>query len=141
MRPKSLILLALALGCGLVASIGISQVMEHNSKPGAKLETVPIYIAVHNINLGDTIDEKMVSYQEWPKDKVRAREWFLEAIRIDPDQATAHLNLGTLYLDEGSDGKARDSFQRALELNPDDGEARYQLGRIGSRRGDRPEGR
>lgn len=71
MRPKSLLLLALALGCGLVASIGISQVMDRNANPHSKLETVPIYVALHNINLGDPIDAKtMLSLQEWPKDKV-----------------------------------------------------------------------
>jgi pilus assembly protein CpaB len=70
MRPKSLLLLALALGCGLVASIGISQVMDRNSKPQAALETTPIYVAKHNINLGDPIDASMLSLQEWPKDKV-----------------------------------------------------------------------
>ena len=70
MRPKSLLLLALALGCGLVASIGISQVMDRNSNRQAKLETVPIYVALHNINLGDPIDAEMLSLQEWPKDKV-----------------------------------------------------------------------
>jgi pilus assembly protein CpaB len=68
MRPKSLLLLALALGCGLVASIGISQVMDR--KPQMKLETVPIYVAVHNINLGDPIEANMLSLEEWPKDKV-----------------------------------------------------------------------
>jgi pilus assembly protein CpaB len=70
MRPKSLLLLALALGCGLVASIGISQVMDRRGKSPAGIETVPIFVALHNINLGDPIDEKMVSLQEWPKDKV-----------------------------------------------------------------------
>jgi pilus assembly protein CpaB len=70
MRPKSLILLILALGCGLVASIGISQVMERNSKRPAAAETTPIYVALHSINLGDPIDASMVSLQEWPKDKV-----------------------------------------------------------------------
>ena len=71
MRPKSLLLLALALGCGLVASIGISQVMERNShRPAAKIDTVPIYIALHAINTGDPIDASMLSLQEWPKDKV-----------------------------------------------------------------------
>jgi pilus assembly protein CpaB len=71
MRPKSLLLLALALGCGLVASIGISQVMDRNGHSEAKIETVPIYVALHNINLGDPIDVgKMLSLQEWPKDKV-----------------------------------------------------------------------
>lgn len=68
MRPKSLMLLALALGCGLVASIGISQVMERPAQ--VKLETAPVYVAKHNINIGDPIDVDMLSLQEWPKDKV-----------------------------------------------------------------------
>lgn len=70
MRPKSLILLALALGCGLVASIGISQVLDSQNRQQASIETVPIYVAMHNINLGDPVDDGMVSLQEWPKDKV-----------------------------------------------------------------------
>lgn len=69
MRPKSLVLLVLALGCGLVASIGISQVLDRNSRRPSAVETVPIYVALHNINLGDPIDAKMVELQEWPKDK------------------------------------------------------------------------
>ena len=68
MRPKSLILLALALGCGLVASIGISQVLEGN-RPVA-VETSPIYVALQNINVGDPLTDTMVSLEEWPKDKV-----------------------------------------------------------------------
>ena len=70
MRPKSLILLALALGCGLVASLGISQVLDSKNGQVAVVETVPIYVALHNINLGDPIDEGMVSLEEWPKSKV-----------------------------------------------------------------------
>ena len=69
MRPKSLILLALALGCGLIASIGISQVLDSKNKV-AVLETVPIYVALQNINLGDPLDDGMVSLEEWPKSKV-----------------------------------------------------------------------
>ncbi len=68
MRPKSLILLALALGCGLVASIGISQVLDGN-KPAA-VETTPIYVALRNVNVGDPLTDKMVSLEEWPKDRV-----------------------------------------------------------------------
>ncbi|MEM8864229.1 MAG: Flp pilus assembly protein CpaB [Planctomycetota bacterium] len=71
MKPKSLLLLALAGGCGLVASIGISQVMDSNARlGGAALETAPIYVALHNINLNDPIDASMVSLMEWPKDKI-----------------------------------------------------------------------
>ena len=69
MRPKSLILLGLALGCGLVASIGISQVLDGNNKPAA-VETSPIYVALQNVNVGDPFTDKMVSLEEWPKDKV-----------------------------------------------------------------------
>jgi pilus assembly protein CpaB len=69
MRPKSLILLALALGCGLVASIGISQVLDGNNKPAA-VETAPIYVALQNVNVGDPLTDKMVALEEWPKDKV-----------------------------------------------------------------------
>jgi pilus assembly protein CpaB len=59
----------MALGCGLVATIGIGQVMERG-KAGPTVETVPIFIALHNINLGDPIEAGMVSLEEWPKDKV-----------------------------------------------------------------------
>ena len=70
MRPKSLMLLVLALGCGLVAAVGIGQVMDRNAKQPQATETTPIYVALHNINLGDPIDAAMVSLQEWPKDRV-----------------------------------------------------------------------
>ena len=68
MSPKSLVLLAIALGCGLVASIAISQVID--SKNQAVVDTTPIYVAMQNINLGDPVDDTMVSLQEWPSDKV-----------------------------------------------------------------------
>lgn len=70
MRPKSLVLLALALGCGLVASVGISQILDQSNKQAVAVETVPIYVALQNINLGDPINDGMVSLQEWPKSKV-----------------------------------------------------------------------
>lgn len=70
MSPKSLVLLAIALGCGLVASIAISQVIDNNKQNQAVAETTPIYVATQNINLGDPVDDSMVSLQEWPKDKV-----------------------------------------------------------------------
>ena len=61
------------------------------------------------------------------EDKRQAKDFFIKAIRYNQDQASAHLNLGKLYMDEGSFGKAHDSFQRALKVNPDYTEARYNL--------------
>lgn len=73
MRPKSLILLALALGCGLAASVGISQIMDANANRSAtEVGSTPIYVALHNINLGDPINANMVTLQEWPSNNLPA---------------------------------------------------------------------
>jgi len=68
MRSKSLMLLALALGCGLIASIGISQVMDRQG--GAALETEPIYVASLDIMVGEAITPEMVKIEDWPKSKI-----------------------------------------------------------------------
>jgi pilus assembly protein CpaB len=72
MRAKSMALLMLALGCGLVASIGITQVMaKRNTDPsGPAAETVPIFVAVKDIPLGEPLSSAMVKQEPWPKDKV-----------------------------------------------------------------------
>ena len=70
MRPKSLILLVLALGCGLVASIGISQVMDRSASRKATIETEAILIAKVDINLSDRITPELIKLDEWPKAKL-----------------------------------------------------------------------
>ncbi|REJ67269.1 MAG: Flp pilus assembly protein CpaB [Planctomycetota bacterium] len=51
MRPKSLILLGLALGCGLIASVGISQVMEaRRGQQQAPTETQLVLVAMARID-------------------------------------------------------------------------------------------
>ena len=72
MRPKSLILLILALGCGLVAAIGINQVManrasQNNAQAG---ETTPIFVALTDIGMGDPLTPEVLKLEEWPKGKV-----------------------------------------------------------------------
>jgi pilus assembly protein CpaB len=72
MRPKSLVLLILALGCGLVASIGINQVLaKRNAEPDAPTtEMVPIFVAKANIDQGQQLRPDMVNLEDWPKNKV-----------------------------------------------------------------------
>src|SRR4051794_4160392 len=70
MKPKSIILLTLALGCGLVASIGINQVMANRKAEPASGETLPIFVATVDINLGDPVTPQNIKLEEWPKDKV-----------------------------------------------------------------------
>jgi pilus assembly protein CpaB len=65
---KSLILIFIALGCGLVASIGISQVMTKGG--GGNLEMEEILVALADIDIGSKIDAQNVKLEEWPKAKI-----------------------------------------------------------------------
>lgn len=73
MRPKSIVLLILALGCGLVASVGINQVLASrraaSSSPGG---TTNIFVAIKDIGIGDPIIPELVKLEEWPENKVPA---------------------------------------------------------------------
>ena len=72
MRGKSMMLILVAIGCGLVASVGISQVMEQSSKGGSREETVPILVALADIDINDKLDSKNVGLEQWPKNRVPA---------------------------------------------------------------------
>ncbi len=73
MRPKSLMLLLLALGCGLVASIGISQVIESRNRAAQPaMEKEPIYVATQDIKVNQPLTPQIVTLEEWPKEKIPA---------------------------------------------------------------------
>ena len=73
MRSKSILLLTLALGCGLVASIGISQVMDRTkAAPSTSGETEAIIVALTDINPHDLITPQQIKLEEWPKDRIPA---------------------------------------------------------------------
>jgi pilus assembly protein CpaB len=65
---KSLVLIFIALGCGLVASIGISQVM--NRDGGGSLEMEQILVALSDIDIGAKLDGQNVKLEDWPKNKI-----------------------------------------------------------------------
>ena len=69
MRTKSLVLIIIALGCGLVASIGISEVLKQKPTEG-NLETEPILVAALDIDIGKKLDAQNVKIEQWPKGKV-----------------------------------------------------------------------
>jgi pilus assembly protein CpaB len=65
---KSLILIFIALGCGLVASIGISQVMNREGTGGLEMEQ--ILVALADIDIGTKLDAQNVKLEDWPKAKI-----------------------------------------------------------------------
>ncbi|MGD9126181.1 MAG: Flp pilus assembly protein CpaB [Planctomycetia bacterium] len=72
MRAKSIILLVLALGCGLIAAIGVTQVIsQDDSGPAQPVgETVNILVAKEDILEGSKLTPEMVKIEAWPKSKV-----------------------------------------------------------------------
>ncbi len=70
MKTKSLILIFIALACGLVASIGISQVLDTGKGSGPQVEMVPILVAMQDIDIGGKLDANNVKLEEWPKSKI-----------------------------------------------------------------------
>lgn len=72
MRTKSVVLLMLALGCGLIASIGITQVMAKRGTiaPSPTGDMASIFVAMTDISMGDPVSPQMVKLEDWPKDKI-----------------------------------------------------------------------
>lgn len=69
MRAKSVVLILIALGCGLVASIGISQVLQRGG-PETAVETVEIYVAKVDVDINSKLTADSVRLEAWPKDRV-----------------------------------------------------------------------
>ena len=72
MRGKSLALLVLALGCGLVASIGVTQVIanRHTEVPTTSIETQSIFVALEDVSLGQPLTAQVLKLEPWPKGKI-----------------------------------------------------------------------
>jgi pilus assembly protein CpaB len=72
MRSKSIILLVLALGCGLVASIGISQYMEARNKATDQSDRQPVFVAMADIGANEEMTAQNIKLEEWPKNIIPA---------------------------------------------------------------------
>jgi pilus assembly protein CpaB len=71
MRAKSAVLLLLALGCGLVAAIGVTQVINKDVSPPAETgDTASIFVALRDITPGELITPQLVKLESWPKAKI-----------------------------------------------------------------------
>lgn len=72
MRTKSVLLLLLALGCGLVAAIGVKQVLatRDRSVPAPSVEMQAIVVAAEDIPMGDPVKIEQIKLEDWPKSKI-----------------------------------------------------------------------
>ncbi|MCA9212330.1 MAG: Flp pilus assembly protein CpaB [Planctomycetales bacterium] len=70
MRPKSMILLAVAGLCGLLAAFAATKVMEAKDDGPEETPMETIYVAKADIDVGGLMSDEVVKPEEWPQDKV-----------------------------------------------------------------------
>jgi len=68
MKSKSLVLLAVAAGCGLVAMLGVQQMLSGGKQPAQT--KVRILVAKTDIDPGVPLEKTNVGFKEWPKDSL-----------------------------------------------------------------------
>ncbi len=68
--------------------------------------------------------------EEIIKENSRAIDTYKQAVRINPDDAEAHYNLGVAYGDSGMYKEAIEEYKQAIRINPDYAEAHHDLGVI-----------
>ncbi len=69
MKFKTIVLLAFAVGCGLVAMLGVQQLLADRSAAD-KANKVKVLVAAVDILPGTPLDETNTTTKEWPKDLV-----------------------------------------------------------------------
>jgi pilus assembly protein CpaB len=67
MKTKSMVLLAMALGCGLVAMLGVQQILSGEQKVK---DTVPVLVAKQEIGAGMKLEASQVAFEDWPRENV-----------------------------------------------------------------------
>ena len=70
MRLKTILLLVVAGTCGLVAMLGVQQVLLNNSKQESKGQALEVLVAVAEILPGQALDEKNVQFKQMPVETI-----------------------------------------------------------------------
>jgi pilus assembly protein CpaB len=69
MRTKSVLLLVIALGCGVVASVAVSQVVL-DQKNRAVVQTAPVLVVAKEISAATKIPMDSFRLEDWPVDRI-----------------------------------------------------------------------
>jgi pilus assembly protein CpaB len=62
-----MVLLAMALGCGLVAMLGVQQILSGEQRVK---DTVPVLVAKQEIGAGVKLEASQVGFEDWPRENV-----------------------------------------------------------------------
>lgn len=70
MRAKSMVLLVVALGCGMIAAVGVSKAMMQQDTGEKKEPLVEIFVAVKDLDHAEQITADKIRLDKWPKSRV-----------------------------------------------------------------------
>ena len=108
----------------------------------ARIAVVVLLTALQSAGVSLAQDEALRSLYrsaqsaEAQGDLRRAADNYEQIIRLLPDMAEAHANLGSIYFRLGEDSGAAKSLEKAIELKPELAAPHFYLGMIAGRRQD-----
>lgn len=70
MRAKSLILLVIALGCGMIAAVGVSKAIMEKAPAETVEATVEIFVAVKDLPHAQKVSADSVKLEKWPNSRL-----------------------------------------------------------------------
>ncbi len=70
MRAKSLILLVIALGCGMIAAVGVSKAIMDKAPAETEEATAEIFVAVKDLPHAQKVSADSVKLEKWPKSRL-----------------------------------------------------------------------
>jgi len=72
MRARSAALLMVAIGCGLVASVGVTRALSNRTEVATTVtaDDQKVFVVIKDIPLGEIVAPEMLRMEKWPKDKV-----------------------------------------------------------------------
>ncbi|MEO7700715.1 MAG: tetratricopeptide repeat protein [Opitutus sp.] len=119
--PKTLIVLGhLALEAGQLEEARRYWQPLYDSHP--EQPTARHVLALYHLRAGEAAAAK--------KDAAAAEEHYRDGVRIDPDYAEIHANLGVLYLTQGRPTNALPAFEAYHRLRPKDAQSSLFLGQV-----------
>ena len=70
MKLKSVLLLAVAMSCGLVAMLGVQQILKGDKNGDSDKDVAKVLIVTTEIDPGTPLNDNNVTFREWPKDTI-----------------------------------------------------------------------
>ncbi len=102
MKFKSVLMLAVAMACGLVAMMGVQQAISGGKEPAQSVDMVDVLVAISEISPGAPLNETNVQFKPWAKELVpvgavtKAEEYKERAVRarVLPGEVIMKARLG-----------------------------------------------